>query len=216
MVHASLFVFSNINIVLSIFFHLPKASKPRQEPNSFVRDFSRILSEPALADVTFTFSREPNKQVTAHRNILFARCPHMRSLLIEKPTSSFQSQETAYFVEIDAFSSEVFQHFLRIIYTGTTNKLEEFPISTLFQLVRISLHFKLPGFASLCEDWIEKQLELKKAIPIYSQSLLTSPRLQKASLFLIIKNFPSLKEELHRTLSKEEYQFIKQIYKEVI
>ena len=181
-------------------------------------DFSRILRDRVFSDVVFVFKKE-NKEVFAHRNIIFARCPRFRDFINEENSYEEVSGETSkkiFKIEIENFKEETFQIFLKYIYTGTLPSFDSHPISTFFDLIRISNFYQVDHCAILCEDSIEQRIGLNVVISIYQQSLDCSLRLQKFCLFLIIKNFSSLRSELQQTINKKNYKMIKEIYKQVI
>jgi hypothetical protein len=50
-------------------------------PNTLVDDFKGLLDDSSLSDITFVFPNEGNKKISAHRNLLSARCAPMQALL---------------------------------------------------------------------------------------------------------------------------------------
>lgn len=100
-------------------------------------DFKNLLDDASQSDITFVFPQEANKTISAHKNILAARCAPMQALLrsgtlavflphVERPSLMQQlppGMREAYsgVVTIDSIDYATFYALLEFLYTGTSH-----------------------------------------------------------------------------------------------
>eukprot|EP00977_Amphora_coffeiformis_P016935 scaffold5364_cov164-Amphora_coffeaeformis.AAC.33 len=185
----SLYVFGGYNgqTVLNDFykFRLKPVSVP---PTSLVRDMSRLLQQPELADVCF---RVESCLVYANRAILAIRSEYFRVMLCGGMREShndrrrFQRSPSANHMETEGFDDEIqnaeqphgnlteidlpdvpYDVFMKVLEYLYTDSVQDVSLELGIQLLVASEQFMLDRLKSLCEDLIRHDIDVNNVLGI--------------------------------------------------
>eukprot|EP01126_Amoeba_proteus_P054267 TRINITY_DN666_c0_g1_i12.p1 TRINITY_DN666_c0_g1~~TRINITY_DN666_c0_g1_i12.p1 ORF type:complete len:361 (+),score=63.46 TRINITY_DN666_c0_g1_i12:981-2063(+) len=132
-------------------------------PNTFYEDTLKMLHSPQFADLTFSFPKENNKCLYAHRGVLAARSDAFsrmfRSNMLEGKC------ETKNINVLDSF--EIFEAILVYIYTSLTVACDHFLMDQLVELMLLADRFLLLHLKSVCEKYLKPFVNTKTVNHLY-------------------------------------------------
>lgn len=131
--------------------------KNKSPENSFSRiiefdDFEKLLADKDFSDVTIIIDE---KKFNAHKCILASRSPVFEAMF--KHNMKERNQNV---VHIDDMEFEVFQEFIRFIYSGKINEIEKVVCGLLFAAEKYSVL----GLKKMCEDTMCSGVNAENAI----------------------------------------------------
>jgi len=177
--------------------------------STFMSDFSKLLNNQELSDVTFTVEGKP---VYCHKIILAARSEHFKAMFFNGLKESREKQ-----IDLPDLQYNAFQNCLRYIYTG------EVSINNPDQAIDIigsANYFKLERLKALCESVIKNCIEIENAAYILQVASRHDARQLKGfCMHFIMENYDKVCqtksfEEIDRALlievTKEACKYAKQ------
>jgi sugar lactone lactonase YvrE len=171
----------------------PGAGAQMQElASTLTSDYAALLDDDTSADVTFVVKSE---RITAHRNILAARCTYFRVMF----SSGMREAQRGNDIVIQDTSPAAFRALLLYLYTDEL----AFDDTLLVDVLRKAKELELTRVYTHCERRCERELSTQKAVLWFVQAdEYALEGLRESALRYLTRNFRTIRAEAPHTLAK--------------